>query len=60
MLVQDISSSFQKQSTAPQESVEEPVALPDSIKANREAYVQGEWRQQAYAARQDTFRLSHK
>lgn len=45
--------------TEPQQAIEETVALPDSIKANREAYVQGEWRQQAYAARYISVQAYH-
>ena len=48
---QGITAILHKQGNVGLPAEEPSVPLPESIQANREAYVQGEWRKQAYAAR---------
>ena len=50
---QDVAAIFQKEGVVVAKPVyTPPTNLPESIQANREAYAQGEWRQQPYVPRQ--------
>lgn len=50
--LQEITTTLHKNGVIASKFLEEPdVLLPESIQANREAYAQGEWRKQAFAAR---------
>ena len=52
---QDVAATFQKEGVVVAKPVyTPPTNLPESIQANREAYAQGEWRQQPYVPRQAT------